>query len=28
MIMRITDPAKAAIPGLEYSPYGDSLEQP
>lgn len=28
MIMRITDPAKAAIPGLEYSAYGDSLEQP
>lgn len=28
LIMRITDPAKAAIPGLEYSPYGDSLEQP
>jgi hypothetical protein len=28
LMMRITDPAKAAIAGLEYSPYGDSLEQP
>lgn len=26
LLLRITDSAKAAIPGLEYSPYGDSLE--
>ena len=26
--MRITDAAKAPVPGLEYSPYGDMLEPP
>jgi hypothetical protein len=28
LIMRITDTAKAPIPSLEYSPYGDMLEPP
>jgi len=28
MMMRITDSAKAPIAGLEYSPYGDSLDPP
>ncbi|MBI3856343.1 MAG: hypothetical protein HY293_11705 [Planctomycetes bacterium] len=28
LMMRITDSAKAAIPGLEFSPYGDMLEPP
>ena len=28
LMMRITDSAKAPISGLEYSPYGDSLDPP
>lgn len=28
LMMRITNPAKAPIAGLEYSPYGDSLDPP
>ena len=28
LMMRITDSAKAPIAGLEYSPYGDSLDPP
>ena len=28
LMMRITDAAKAPIPALEYSPYGDALEPP
>ncbi|HLY11408.1 MAG TPA: hypothetical protein VKW04_19045 [Planctomycetota bacterium] len=28
LLLRITDANKAPIPGLEYSPYGDSLDPP
>ena len=28
LLLRITDASKAPVPGLEYSPYGDSLDPP
>ncbi|HVR83365.1 MAG TPA: hypothetical protein VMU54_03580 [Planctomycetota bacterium] len=28
LLLRITDASKAPVPGLEYSPYGDSLNPP